>query len=214
MVYLILHIFDTDSNGSFNLFYSRADKIITTTCADTTIGIRVIIPIYLFQDAYLNVETSNIFIIITTIATATREPIERTTIAGTAGATRNITTTTRVTIGGTISTSSTINTTTIATILIVIETIGDAEGTSTIITIITLIKIAIDTIRATATSEPIIRAIIGYRAGATSVINTITSDTGAGVSEFKFANQRRIRATPIRILNEHEHLLIKVELAE
>ena len=71
-------------------------------------------------------------------------------IGHTAGTTSNIDTATRVTIGVTISTSRTINATTITTILITIETIGDTDGTSSIITIIPLITITIDTIRATA----------------------------------------------------------------
>ena len=79
-------------------------------------------------------------------------------------------------------------------------TIGDTAGTLNIITTITLIIFTIATMRDTT--------------GATSVIDAITSDTAAGVSEFKFANKRRLRATPIQILNEHEHPLIATELAE
>ena len=57
------------------------------------------------------------------------------------------------------------------------ETIGSTEGTShnIITTTITIVTIIVKT-------------------GTTSVIDTITSDTGAGVSEFTFANKRRIRA--------------------
>ena len=42
---------------------------------------------------------------------------------------------------------------------------------------------------------------INFKTGTTSVIDTITSATGVGVLEFKFANKRRIRETPIQILN-------------
>ena len=97
---------------------------------------------------YLNVKTSNIFTIATTINwitidTATRDPIEWTTIGGIAGATSNI---------------DTISITTITiTITITLITI------TTTITIVTIITTTITT----------------------SVINIITSDTGAGVSELR-----------------------------
>ena len=84
-----------------------------------------------FKIVYLNVCTSNIFTIGATIATATRGPIARATIGGTAG------------------TSSNINIKTIATI-------GYTEGTSTIITIITLITTTSETFIATTTTTSVI----------------------------------------------------------
>ena len=130
----------------------------------------------------------------TTMATATRALMTRTTFADTI---------TIATIGGTTRKSSNSNTTTIATFT-------DTTSTSNIITTIDVTKIntiTIDTIITTTTT--------------TSVIDKIASDTGAGVSEFtirwiraRAAGAITTQTIPMRLLMAYIILLIVIELAE
>ena len=84
---------------------------------------------------YLNVDTSNKFTIMITIDTATRGPIEWTTIGGTAGKSSDINTTTIATFKDTASTSNII--TTIDVTKITTITIDTINGTTSVINKVT-----------------------------------------------------------------------------
>ena len=84
----------------------------------------------------MKVYTSNIFVIIITITTATREPIEWTTIGGTAGKTSDINTRTIATFTDRISTSDIITTIDItSSTTITIDKINVETGTTSVINI-------------------------------------------------------------------------------
>ena len=122
----------------------------------------------------------------TTIATATCEPIEWTTIGGTVGTSSNITIKTIVTF-------------TITDKVRNLRILNTVIGTITIT--FTIITITNDIIRATTITI--------------SVIDETTSDTGAGVSEFRIRGIRtREGATLIQIIQVNHIPLITVEWAE